>query len=107
MDITYDKDSNIIDVKDYRKDLSRVGLINGSMASQSLLPNILIDGAIYQLDDELSRNIVYIDLNNVMTPVIIIVGTYINDGITIEYTRCINLTNGQELEYSEINSLSI
>lgn len=107
VDITYDKDSNIIDVKDYRKDLSRVGLINGSMASQSLLPNILIDGAIYQLDDELSRNIVYIDLNNVMTPVIIIVGTYINDGITIEYTRCINLTNGQELEYSEINSLSI
>ena len=73
--------------------------------NHSISRTISIDGTIYQLDDELSRNIVYVSLNNVMTPVEIITASYIRNGLTIEETSCINLTNGQKLDYSEINSL--
>lgn len=105
VDITYDENNKIIDVKDYRKNLNQFSSINNAFMNHSISRTISIDGTIYQLDDELSRNIVYVSLNNVMTPVEIITASYIRNGLTIEETSCINLTNGQKLDYSEINSL--
>ncbi len=105
VDVIYDDNNNIIDIDDYRKDLSHINSINQSINNQSLLNTISIDNTSYQLDKEISRNIVYVSINNDMTPIIILTGNYVFNEIVIEESRCINLTNGEELEYSEINSL--
>lgn len=105
VDITYDESNNIVDLKDYRKNLNNFNPINNTFMNQNLSSTISVDGSVYQLDEELSRNVVYVSLNNVMSPIEIITGNYINDGIIVEETSCINLTNGKKIDYSEINSL--
>lgn len=105
IDVVYDENNKIINVLDYRKDLNNIDLINNKFKNFCLLKSITINNCIYNLEEEQSRNIVYFSLNNIMTPIEIITANYTYNGIIIENTICINLNNGKEIDYSEINSL--
>ncbi len=105
VDVTFDDNNKIVEMKDYRKNLNQYNSIESSFINQDLSRTISINGTIYQLDKVLSRNIVYVSLNNVMTPVEIITANYIFNDLIIEEVSCINLSNGEKLDYSEINSL--
>lgn len=104
VDITYNNYNKIVDIKDYRKNLNRYVSINNAYLKQGIDKTIISDETIYQLNEEISRNIVYIFTNNVMTPIEITTANYTNNGIIREEITCINLTNGQKLDYSQINS---
>ena len=105
VDVTYNESNEIIRIENYRKNVGVFMSINNIFRNKELPNHVSRGQNIYRLREETSRNIVYVSLNNVMTPVEITIGHYSNDEITIEETRCINLTNGRNLEYSELSSM--
>lgn len=104
VDITFDNDS-IVDVKDYRKNIDTYLPINNLFINQLAANSIVIGNETYTLDEECSRNVVYALVNNVMTPIEIITARYSHNDIVIEEPTCVNLSNGQKIDYSQINSL--
>lgn len=98
------ENGNITGYEDFRTGYKTVLDINENYLNLSAVEKVSIDSLKYRLLQENDEHIIYYNFEGVMTPIKITFCTYIDDkGSCISEADCINLYNGERIDYSSIN----
>lgn len=105
VDLEYDKFGNLIAVEDYRKEASLIKPINENYMEIIAPNNIDIDNKTFTIVSIDSCNIIYYMIETEFIPIEIKMVTYKNEMEIIQVPICVNIFNGQVIDYSIINSI--
>ena len=101
VDLTFEG-GNVVAVDENRIGYSEILEINEEYLNTASPSSITIEGETYLKSEELSRNIIYYNFNNCMTPILIIGTSYVNGSYKFCDMYCINLNSGDNINYEDI-----
>lgn len=97
------ENNKIIDSEDHRNEYTQVLEINSDYLNFSAAESINLEISRYNLMQENDEHIVYYNFDGVMTPIKITFCTYVDkSGNNLLEAECINLYNGEKVNYSDI-----
>lgn len=99
----FGRNGRIVDFDDRRKTFESVLEINGDYLNKGCAENVCAGGTVYSIKTKQEEHIVYCNFNGIMTPVKVSFANYIDEhGVEIYKADCINLNNGDSIDYEEI-----